>query len=515
MNGAQSLARTLVGCGVEVCFMNPGTSEMHFVATLDAVPELRGVLTLFEGVATGAADGYGRMACRPAATLLHLGPGLGNGLANLHNARRARTPIVNIVGDHATYHKKFDAPLESDIESIARSVSPGFVRWAGAPETVGADAVEAYRAAVGPPGQVATLVLPADVSWEPGGIVPPPPPPPPTPTVDAERVHAVAAALGRGEPSVILLGNGALGPDALASASRVAGATGATLASETFPARVTRGAGVVGVERLAYFGEMVSASLAGVRHLVLVDAQPPVSFFAYPNKPSWLTPEGCEVHLLAGATDDVPGALAALAEELGADRAPAATAPSGRPELPTGELTARSVGAALGALLPDHAIVSDDGTTSSLFAAQQTAGCPPHDWLYLTGGAIGQGPPVAVGAAVACPDRPVVSLQADGAAMYTLQSWWTMARLGLDVTTVLFNNHSYAILNMELQRVGAEGGGTRATDMLDLGRPDIDFCGLARALGLTAWRSTTAEEFGTHLAAALATPGPSLVEIVL
>ncbi len=515
MNGAQSLVRTLVGCGVDVCFMNPGTSEMHFVATLDAVPEMRGVLTLFEGVATGAADGYGRMAGRPAATLLHLGPGLGNGLANLHNARRARTPIVNVVGDHATYHKKFDAPLESDIEAIARSVSPGFVRWGTASGTLGADTVEAYRAAMGPPGQVATLVVPADVSWGPGGVAAAPPFLAGRAPVDVARVTMVGDALRSGEPAALLLGSAALDATGIERANRVAAATGARLFSETFPARVRRGVGIPAVERIAYLGEMATAQLEGLRHLVLVDSKPPVSFFAYPGRPSWLAPEGCEVHVLSGPSDDTPATLEALVAELGAGPAPGGAAEPGRPGLPTGELTAGAVAEAIGALMPEHAIVSDESNTSGLFAAQATAGCPPHDWLYLTGGAIGQGLPLALGAAAACPDRPVLALQADGSSLYTLQSWWTMAREGLDVTTVLFNNHSYAILHMELARVGTEGVGERARHMLDLSPPDIDYAGLARSFGLSAWRSKSAEEFGAHLAEALATPGPSLVEAVL
>jgi acetolactate synthase I/II/III large subunit len=514
MNGAQSLVRTLVGCGVEVCFMNPGTSEMHFVATLDAVEEMRGVLTLFEGVATGAADGYGRMAGRPAATLLHLGPGLGNGLANLHNARRAHTPVINIVGDHATYHKKFDAPLESDIEGVARNVSPGFVRWGTAAPTLGADTVEAYTAAVSPPGAVATLVVPADVAWGDGGVVAPPPPAARALPVDTDRVATVAEVLGSGAPVVVLLGSAALGEVGLRAAGRIARRTGARLAAETFPARVRRGAGLVAVERLPYFGEMAAAALEGVAHLVLVGAEPPVSFFAYPDKPSWLTPEGCALHQLAGPHDDATATLVALAEELGATE-DGETAPAGRPDRPTGPLTAQALGAAVGALLPEEAIVSDEANTSGLPAGALTAGCPPHDWLHLTGGAIGQGLPVALGAAVACPDRKVVALQADGSAMYTLQALWSMARVGADVTTVICNNHSYAILNFELQRVGTEGAGARAREMLELTRPDIDFCGLARAMGATAWRATTAEELVEHLEQALATPGPTVVEAVL
>jgi acetolactate synthase-1/2/3 large subunit len=513
MNGAQALIRTLVACGVDTCFMNPGTSEMHFVAALDAVPEMHSVLALFEGVATGAADGYGRMADRPAATLLHLGPGLGNGLANLHNARKGYTPVVNIVGDHATYHKQYDAQLESDIETVARNVS-SFIRWSAKTGEVGTDAADAVAAAFGPPGQVATLVLPADISWGDGGEVAQPKAPQPRASVDDAEIRTIAAALRSGEPAALFVGGAACRESALATARAIADAAGAKLLCETFPARIERGAGRVPVDRLAYLAEFASMQLDGLRHLVLVDTKAPVSFFAYPDKASWLAPEGCEIHTLAGPTDDTPAALAALADALGATR-PAARQELAPPELPTGPLTAQTVCAALGALLPEGAIVSDEGNTSGLFAAGATAGAPPHDWLCLTGGAIGQGLPVAVGAAVACRDRRVIALESDGSAMYTLQSLWTMAREGLDVTTILFNNGSYAVLNMELGRVGADAAGPRAKEMLDIRRPDLDFVSLAQGMGVTATRATTAEDFNDQLARALATPGPTLVEAVV
>lgn len=514
MNGAQALIRTLVACGVDTCFMNPGTSEMHFVAALDAVPEMRGVLALFEGVATGAADGYGRMACRPAATLLHLGPGLGNGLANLHNARKGQTPVVNIVGDHATYHKQYDAQLESDIETVARNVSR-FIRWSAKTEEVGSDAADCVAAAFGPPGQVATLVLPADISWGDGGEVATPVSPQPRATVGASDVGVIADALRTGEPAALLVGGTACRASALALARAIADTSGAKVLCETFPARIERGAGRVPVDRIAYLAEFATMQLDGLRHLVLVDAKAPVSFFAYPDKASWLAPDGCEIHTLAGPSDDAPAALAALADALGTTGESADRQPLARPELPTGPLTAQTVCATLGALLPEAAIVSDEGNTSGLFAAGATAGAPPHDWLCLTGGAIGQGLPVAVGAAVACPDRRVVALESDGSAMYTLQSLWTMVRESLDVTTILFNNGSYAVLNMELGRVGADAAGPRAKAMLDIRRPDLDFVALAQGMGVPATRSTTAEEFNDQLARALATPGPSLVEAVV
>ena len=517
MNGAQALIRTLVASGVDVCFANPGTSEMHFVAALDQVPEMRGVLGLFEGVVTGAADGYGRMADKPAATLLHLGPGLGNGLANLHNARRARTPIVNIVGDHARHHKQYDAPLDSDIETVARNVS-GWLRTSASPEAVAADAAEAVAAAQAAPGQVATLILPADVSWleagEPTGRIEPAPRRP----VDQATVTQVADILRSGQPAALLVGGSVLRQGPLVDASRLAVTTGAKLLAETFPRRLERGAGLPAVERLGYLAEFAAMQLDGIRHLVLVDANAPVSFFAYPGKASDLVPDGCTVHVLAGPADDAGAALAAVAEAVGAPADAAVFQAAERPDPPTGPLTAETVGRAIGATLPAQAIVADEGNTTGLFVSGFTAGCPRHDWLTLTGGSIGFGMPVATGAAIACPDRPVLSLEADGSAMYTLQSLWTQAREGLDVTTVILANRSYAILNMELARVGAadeSGAGPKAAAMLDLSQPALDFVSLSQGLGVPANRAETAEELTAALERAFAEPGPHLIEAVL
>jgi acetolactate synthase-1/2/3 large subunit len=518
MNGARSLISTLVGRGVDTCFMNPGTSEMHFVAALDEVTEMRGVLALFEGVATGAADGYARMAGRPAAVLLHLGPGLGNGLANLHNARRAHSPVVSIVGDHAISHRRYDAQLQSDIETVAHNVS-SFVRTSESTPDLGRDAVDAVAAAVGPPGAVATLILPADVSWSEGGVVDPGPGPergrPLGAAPEASTLEAAASALRGEDTAVVLIGGRACSGPALDRAADLAAATGARLLAETFPARLERGAGRPPVERLAYLAEFTAMQLEGVRHLVLVDAASPVSFFAYPGRPSDLVPDGCTVYPVAAPGDDLDAALDALSDLTGTRPGSAARATSEVPRLPEGPLTAASVCQALGALLPEGAIVSDEGNTSGLFAPGATAGSPPHDWLCLTGGAIGQGLPVAVGAATAAPDRRVVALESDGSALYTLQSWWTMARQGLDVTTVLLNNGSYAVLNMELDRVGVGTPGPRARDMLDLGRPSIDFVHLAQGLGLHAERAETAPAFAEALGRALATPGPSVVEAMV
>jgi acetolactate synthase I/II/III large subunit len=513
VNGAQALINTLVDGGVDVCFANPGTSEMHFVAALDTVPQMRGVLTLFEGIATGAADGYARIVGRPAAVLLHLGPGLGNGLANLHNARRARVPMVVVVGDHATYHKKYDAPLESDIDALAGSVS-GWVHRTSDTADVAADTAEAIAETVAN-NQISTLILPADTSWTDGaGLGEKSPRQSKQPDVDADAIESTAAVLRSGEPTVLLIGGDATRGAGLTAAARIAEATGTRWYCETFPTRLERGAGVPAVERIPYFAEAVVAQLEGAKHLILAGAASPVSFFAYPGKPSDLVPEGCSVHVLAGPTG-AAAALAALADDI-APGTTAAVAALSRPQLPTGALTTVSVADVVGALMPENAIVVDESNTSSVPLTAATAGAPAHDWLTLTGGAIGYGIPAAVGAAVAAPDRPVLCLESDGSAMYTISGLWTQARENLDVTTVIYNNGAYDILRLELQRVGAGAApGPKALDLLDLSRPTMDFVKIAEGMGVPAQRATTAEEFADALRTAFAEPGPHLVEAVV
>lgn len=513
MNGAHALIETLVAAGVDTCFMNPGTSEMHFVAALDDVPDMHSVLALFEGVATGAAEGYARMAGKPAAVLLHLGPGLGNGLANLHNARRGRVPVVNIIGDHATYHEKYDAPLQSDIHSIAKGVS-GWIHRSTDPDEVGSDTARAVEAAYGRPGQVATLILPADVCWLESSGPGVPLPVPAYETVPADRVAQIAAILRSGSNTALLMGGGALMEPGLVLADKIAGVAGAKLLAETFPTRMERGAGVPGIDRLAYLAEFAQMQLGGLDHLILVETGSPVSFFAYPDKASDLVPEGCQVSVLTVPGEDSVAALDALASLLDAHGHVSSPAEYAPPALPTGAITAETFAQVVGALLPEDAVLVDESNTSGLFLAGATANSARHDLLCLPGGAIGFGMPAATGAALAVPERRVINLQADGSAMYTMQSLWTQARENLDVTTVILNNGSYSILNLELSRVGANPG-PRALDMLDIGRPNMDFVALATGMGVPAERATTADEFAEQFARSLATPGPSLIELVL
>ena len=514
MNGAESLVRTLVGAGVEVCFANPGTSEMHFVAALDRVEELRCVLGLFEGVVTAAADGYARMADKPASTLLHLGPGLANGLANVHNARRANTPMVNIVGDHASYHKRYDAPLTSDVESVARPFSD-WVMTSADSESVARDGAAAVAAAMAPPGRIATLILPADASWNEADGPAPLPPVEEHDAVSPETVAEAVRVLRSGEPVVLFLSGLALREPGLTLAGRIAASTGARLLAQTHNSRVERGAGRVAVDFLPYPVDEALSALADARHLVLVGSKAPVAFFAYPDKPSELSPPDCEIHTLVAPEEDVVQALEALVDELDAH---GTAAPVQAREIlsPTGgTVTPDAAAATVGALLPEDAIVVEEALTAASAFMSRTRSVAPHDYLQLIGGAIGIGLPLATGAAIACPDRQVICLQADGSAMYTVQALWTQGREGLDVITVILDNRSYAILKGELANVGAESNGRKADDLMELDRPALDWVSIARGMGVEAGRAATMAEFNRLLATGLSSQGPYLIDLLL
>ncbi len=515
MNGAESLVRTLVVNGIEVCFTNPGTSEMHFVAALDKVEGMRCVLGMFEGVVTGAADGYYRMSGKPACTLLHLGPGLGNGLANLHNAKKSRSGIVNIVGEHATYHLKHDAPLTSDIAGVARPMSH-WVHTAADSRTLASDCAHAIREARRAPGHIATLIAPADTAWgEADGVAEAEPPAPRTPVSDA-AVRDAARALQSGASATLMLGGVALRGRALEHAGRIAAKTGCRLISESNNPRAEGGAGRVRVDRLPYPIDIALATLKDTRELVLAGAKSPVSFFAYPGKPSVLVPEGCKVTRLASAEDDLEQGLEALADAVGARRTPPAHVNElRRPALPTGTVTPEGIATVLAALLPENAIVADESVTSGRNLGPFMANAAAHDWLNICGGSIGWAMPIATGAAIAAPDRKVVALEGDGSGMYTLQALWTMARENLDVTVIVLANRAYHILRGELQAMGAGTPGQRAKDMLTLDRPNLDWMSLARGHGVEGGRAATLEELADQLKRGFARKGPYLVEVLL
>lgn len=510
--GAEALVATLADGGVRACFANPGTSEMHLVAAVDREPRIRPVLCLFEGVASGAADGYARIAGQPAMTLLHLGSGLSNASANLHNARRAGSPMVNVIGDHAGHHLHLDAPLTSDIDALAGPVSTWLRRIRTADEAAPL-AARALAASAGAGGGPVSLVLQADAAWNETPVARAVAPAATAPlVVSAERIAAATAALRAARKPAVLVGSPGFSERSLESMARIAGA-GIKVIGDTFVARWPRGAGRFSPGRLPYFAEQALAELDGVDLLLLAGTKSPVAFFAYPGKPSSLAPPGTVVRTLCAPGEDVVAALAGLAAALGAAAAPAV--PRVPVAMPTGALTDAAVAQLVARHLPDDAILCDDAVTAGLPMFLNTVTAAPHDWLMLTGGAIGLGLPLAVGASVAAPGRKVLALSGDGAAAYTVQALWTMARERLDVITIVFANRIYRILHIEMQRTGAGGHGAGAQQMLSLGQPDIDWVSVAQGFGVRGMRATSIAEMDAALAAAMGRRGSMLIEAVL
>lgn len=516
--GADHLVDVLLTNDIQTCFANPGTSEMHFVAALDGASDMKCVLSLFEGGATGAADGYYRMTGKPAATLLHLGPGLANGIANLHNAKKARSGIVNIVGEHATTHLALDAPLTSDIETLARPMSH-WVKSVGHTDELRAQTQTACDQARSQPGRIATLIVPADIAWT-GFDAPANPEPRATAQqrpLDSAQIQEAAAAIRQQPQQTLLLLGGRAGLSASTVwAERIAQATGVDVMTEFYVERLERGAGRPNFARIPYGAKAAAQLLSRYQQIILVCAKPPVAFFGYPDLPGELSAPGCRHILIADHDQDAVAALEALAQAL--DTPPAGVRPAveRRPlGTPDERLSPESVGQALAALLPENAIVVDEAITSGRVLHELTKDAAPHDWLSNMGGSIGYGLPVAVGAAVAAPDRRVIALEGDGSAMYTVQSLWTMARESLNVTVVIYANRKYQILLGEYRSVGGDELGERARRLLTIGEPDLDWCSLARSMGVPGVRVTCTSEFMTAFQRANSTPGPSLIEIIL
>jgi acetolactate synthase-1/2/3 large subunit len=514
MNGAQTLVSTLTGLGVDICFANPGTSEMHFLAALDN-PAMKSVLCLFEGVATGAADGWYRMTDRPASTLLHLGPGLANGLANIHNAKRASSGMVNVVGEHSSSHLKYDAPLTSDIEGLARPLSH-WVRRADSARSIAWDATAAVQAASSHPGQIATLILPGDASWQDAGEPLPLPPLVRTRRApDPARIDHVARILKSGEPTLLILANKAARGPALELAGRVAAATGCRLGSQFFTSRMERGAGRVPLERIPYSVAPAIAFLEQFRHIITVETVEPVAFFSYPDQPSLLKSPHASAHTLAERDEDSEAALAMLLDALGACATPPMLQARVDTPAPTGALNPIAIAHALAHAIPENCIVVDESLTTGRETMGYTIGARPHDLINNMGGSIGYSTPVATGAALACPDRPVLCMVGDGSAMYTIQALWTQAREGLNVTTLIFANNSYAILKAEYTNMKAGTPGPQAMAMIDIDRPSIDWQAMAKSMGVPSVAVETVEDLTTAMIRSFGEPGPKLIEVRL
>jgi acetolactate synthase I/II/III large subunit len=515
MNGADTLVRTLLASGVNVCFANPGTSEMHFVAALDSHPEMRCILCLFEGGATGAADGYFRMTGEVAVTLLHLAPGLGNGFANLHNARKAQSGILNIVGDHATYHMKYESPLKGDTIGLSQTISH-WTRMSDDALSVAGDGADAIRAARTRGGQIATLILPADTAWGEAAEPQASAVPPPLLRPSAAEV-AVTASLLHAPNAVLMIDGKALWGELRLVAARIAKASGCQLMCHYLAPRIRRGEGSLLGSRMAFRIADNMPVLAEKANIVLCGATRPVSFFAYPGKPSLPEPPGCRVVELCSPDMDYGWTLQALADALGASNtalSPEDFQQCDLPALPSGAMSLDKIGKAIAALMPENTIVVDESISSARPISAATMSARAHDWLNVTGGAIGYGLPVAVGAALACPDRKVLALEGDGSAMYTVQSLWTMAREQMDVTVVVFSNRGYQILRSELAAVGGSEAGRNALRMFDVEQPTLDWVALAKGHGVDGVCAIDTDEFVAAFGGAMKRKGPFLIEVI-
>ncbi|PCJ51473.1 MAG: acetolactate synthase large subunit [Candidatus Hydrogenedentota bacterium] len=513
MTGAESILDAALRSGVDTCFANPGTTEMGLVAALDTTPDVRTVLALFEGVCTGMADGYGRMLDRPAMTLLHLGVGLGNGIANLHNARRAFSPIVNLIGDHPIAHIPYNAPLTSDIATMAKPVS-STVHTVTSADDAGNDMARAIAQSTTIPGGISTLILPSDImcaeTQAEFNLVEPATPSP----IDENIVNAARDTLEKGSNTAIIINGRALREEGLTHAAKIAAKTDCALFSVCFPARLDRGAGLPAIQRLPYFPEQVLERLAPYKKLILVGGYTePVSFFKYDNIPSSLVPQGCTTITLASHEQDGIVALEQLCDAVNANHTEVPMQELAIPDAPTGPLNRKTIAPAIAAALPENAIIADEGGMNSAPIYFATQSGHAHSSLFLTGGGIGYGMPSAAGAAIACPYRPVLNLQSDGAGMYTLQTLWTMARESLDVTTVVFSNRKYKILQIELERAGIDKPGPIADSLTELSNPDISWCDLAKGMGVPASRPETAEDLSAALTRSFSEEGPSLIEL--
>jgi len=509
--GSHLLLDAFANAGIDTVFGNPGTSEMHLTAALADYPEIEKVLCLFEGGATGAADGYARMTGKPAVTLLHLGPGLANGLANMHNAKKAGSPMINVIGDHTTFHKKYDAPLNSDIEGTAAPYSH-WVKTVQSAETLAADAAESISAACSDGGQIASLIVPADIAWgDSAGKMA-------STSVtrdiaDPKKLDSALAELANGRKSGLILGREALFGEGLELAGKIAAATGATLFFPHASGRVQRGKGLPETTRIPFPVDAAVALLAPYEQLFLVGAAEPVAFFAYPGKPSLVVPDDATVSPVVSAKEDILAALRYMAERVETRDIIEDTTPV--PPLPGGALDPDVLAQTVANCIRENTLIVDEGVTTTRSLLAQIGAAPRHDYLANVGGSIGAGLPLALGAAIACPDRPVLCLSGDGSASYTHQVLWSMARHKLNVTIVICANHSYEILKGEMYRVGAMQPGGPKNPLLELDDPRMDWVSLARGYGVDGERGTTAEELYVAVNRVLDGPGPLLIEAAL
>lgn len=512
--GAQHILTGLSDAGIELIFTNPGTTEIYFVDALGKVPIPRPVLTLTEAVAAGAADGAARIGGQPTALLLHLGPGLANAIAYLHNAKRAHSPIVVVVGDHSQGVANQDPPLASDIDSLAHTFSKAVIHVTQHEHPRHSAARAGYIAVDATPG-IVTLIVPSDLSWSETNDIPRLQRPPRTPLNTPEStLERASAALIEPDGTAVIVGGDLLRTEGQETLERLTRCQNLTVWANTFPARMDRGYGRPRVRRLPYLPEMAIAALENTRRVVIAGGANPVPFFGYPHLPDRLVTEECEIITLTSDPSAAPSSIAALmpnAEELtllGSTHIEPATKDDDN-----AALNPANFASVVAELLPADTIVVDESNTLGLNLEEATANAAAHTWLpALTGGAIGHGLGMAIGAALAAPERRVLALIADGSSLYTPQALWTHASETLNITTVILSNRSYGILNFELHRLGSEAETEGAKRLLSLSPPSIDHIRLATGFGVPAARASTVGELIDALTSAWLSRGPSLIE---
>jgi acetolactate synthase I/II/III large subunit len=514
VNGAELTMKTALKAGVKVCFTNFGTTEIPLARSFDTEPGIKPVLGLFEGVCTGAADGYGRMLDKPALTLLHLGPGFANGIANLHNAKRAKTPIVNVVGEHATSHIPLDAPLAMDIEALAGTLA-GWHRTNQSPLELSRDMSDALEAAAF--GQIATLIIPNDYQqaeiddteiatahfvFDP---------------VDEKMISSGVRFFRKYHKVALILGGRALRQSGLQTAARIKNVTGCDLLTDNLPGYIDRSPELPEVARIPYFPEPAIKMLSQYEAAVIVGTKEPVSFFGYRGVRGKMLADDQPRIIISSKRQNPAEALNCLADALGTTKSgeQPKTLHTQRPALAGGVLTAEKACQTLAAIQPEGAIIIDEGVTSVSNYYQISSHLPRHSLLTIAGGSIGYGPPCSVGAAVACPDRPVIAIQADGSAMYTIQALWTQAREKLNITTLICSNRRYNILKVEIERAGITGIGPFLKSLYELDNPSLNWVKMGEAMGVPGVAVNTAEQLAEELKAALSSKGPHLIEMEL
>ena len=514
MNGAAAFFKSIVDNGIDTIFACPGTSEMQVVDEV-GYSNLRVVLCLFENSVTGMADGYARMLDKPALGMVHVTCGLTNALANMHNARIANSRMIIFGGGVHVAHE-VNEPVHSMLQRqpYVAQIAAQCVIEARSPDQLAAAATQALKASNDGAGKIVYVYGPNNAVWGESSFQG-------KLTSSAEQrqrvstatISSIADTLKAGKKTAFILDNLALREEGLEILGRIAEGAGGRLFREWLPSRIAMGAGRVRTETLPYGGAEGRELLSEFDQIVLVGAKIPVCPFSYENQPWVKIPENCNVHTLATADHDILAALEELATQLDLPEK-ASNRYNRKPgEPPTGPLSGNSIVQSLSILMPADSIVLDEAMLENVMFPLLMDGAAPFDFMAACpGGAIGAGPPVACGAAIACPNRKVILLEGDFSLMQGNTALWSMAQHNLDICVINYNNEGSASLSTELARVRQGEAQPKSIELLRIRKPTIDYAAMAESMGVPASRAETAEEFHLQLTKAMSTKGPHFID---